>query len=294
MTVSRKIFFVVFWLAAICCGQSISDIVNLIQQGQFDEAQTAVDQLDRTSNKKDCVLFLRGLLANDAVEAVMNYQKLIRLYPDSRYTPKAILRIAQLKYAQGLYKSSLSLFLSIRDNNPKSALIQESHYWAGLCYLAINQQDSAIIHFGRVLTEFPVRDISKLAAKELETLKIQIPETEASDTTEKKQVTKADETPPAVSDPADMPPLEPVSAQNPVIHFAIQIGAFSDRNNALARKNFYTSKGYPVHLRQKTVAGRQLHLVWVGDCPNESDARRLAESLQKKYNANTTLVKELR
>ena len=40
--------------------------------------------------------------------------------------------------------------------------------------------------------------------------------------------------------------------------------------------------------------GRQLHLVWVGDCPNESDARRLAGSLQKKYNANTTLVKELR
>ncbi|MBN2105657.1 tetratricopeptide repeat protein [bacterium] len=293
MKLMTKYILLFIWISLNCMAQSVSDIVKLIQQGQFELAQEALDQLEKSTPKKDRVLFLKGLISREADQASEYYKQLINKYPDSEYTQKALLRLAQLKYAQGLYKSSLYIFLNIKDNDPKSALLQESHYWAGLCYLTLNHPDSAVIHFGRVITEFPSRDVTRLAAQELQSLKINVPslnEAEVSSAHYESETNRSiDEQEPSI------PLSTPSSASsNPTIHYAVQTGAYSNQSNALARKKFFESKGYHVDLRSKSVSGKCLYLVWVGDFTDESEARSLGQNLNQKFGSSTTLVSEIR
>jgi len=289
-----KYCFLCTWISLSCLAQSVSDIVELIQQGQFELAQKALDLLEKKSRKKDSVLFLKGLIAEEADQALNYYEQLIQKYPDSEYTQKALFRTAQLKYAQCLYKSSLLIFLNIKDSDPKSVMLQESHYWAGLCYMTLNQPDSAVIHFGRVIMEFPSRDVTRLAAQELQSLKIKIPALSEDKTVSDHMDQRPSESAFHESISSVTNPVASPASSLPATHYSIQIGAFSNQSNALARKNFFESKGYPVSLRSKSVSGNRLYLVWVGDFTNESEARSFGKQLNDTFGTSTTLVSETR
>ncbi|MBN1780192.1 tetratricopeptide repeat protein [bacterium] len=290
-----RIVLTFFMILSAAAGQTVTDIVAMIQQGRIAEAGRILDEWEAESRQMDSVIFLKGLIAPEADQAVIYYEKVIRSYPKSEFAPKALFRIAQLKYAQGLYQTALRCFLHITDEDRQAVILQESRYWAGLCYLALSKPDSAVHQFGVSISEFPVRDISRLAALELRSLQIPVP------------LLQEDGNPPsgqsgAGTAHASVP--DPVAAdETGAVHappasqktvYAIQVDAFTDRNNALARKAFFESKGYETALRNKTVNGRYFYLVWVGAFSNEPDARAFGRMLNTKYGTHTTLVSEQR
>jgi tetratricopeptide (TPR) repeat protein len=281
----KSIIFILLTIASAVWAQSVPDIILMIQQGRLTEAQNALEQLESSTRQKDSVLFLKGLIAKDADEAAQYYQNLIQSYPSSQYTQKAVFRLAQMKYAQGLYRTALLLFLKVRDNDHQSAILQESRYWAGLCYMAMKQSDSAVVQLRRVISEYPVREISRVAAQDLKSLGASplSDSEEATNQPSDQTAPPSEELPEVLSEPA-------VTSEKPSVSYTVQVGAYSNPSNADARKQFFEAEGFTVQLSSKTRNGQTLYLVWVGAFSTENEAREFIKSLRKKYGTSSTLI----
>jgi tetratricopeptide (TPR) repeat protein len=280
----KAVIFMMLTIASAVWAQSVPDIILMIQQGRLTEAQNALEQLESSSRQKDSVLFLKGLIAKDADEATEYYQNLIQSYPSSQYTQKAVFRLAQMKYAQGLYRTALLLFLKVRDDDHQSAILQESRYWAGLCYMAMKQSDSAVVQLRRVISDYPVREISRIAAQDLKSLGASSSDSEeATNQPSDQTASPAEEIPEVPSEPA-------VTSEKPSISYTVQVGAYSNLSNADARKQFFEGEGFTVQLSSKTRSGQTLYLVWVGTFSTENEAREFIKSLREKYGTSSTLI----
>jgi len=202
------------------------------------------------------------LLSTDGDSAATTYEQFLKTYPHSRYSDDILFRLAQLKYAQGLYKTAQNRFRLLLKEYPRSPLHQKCHYWIGLCFQAMEQTDSAAFRFRKVLDEFAYTDLSQIAEKDLRTL-----ENNKS------------------------PQVEEITPTSTTRH-AVQIGAFSHQTNALLRKSFFERKGYRVDLRTKMKGGEILYLIWVGSLKTREEAREFGERLRKRYGVTYTLVSE--
>jgi cell division septation protein DedD len=283
-SIMKPVIFMLLTVAcSAVCAQSVPDIILMIQEGRLAEAQNALDQLESSSRQKDSILFLKGLITKDADEAAGYYQNLIQSYPSSQFAQKALFRLAQLKYAQGLYRTALLLFLKVRDNDHQSAFLQESRYWAGLCYMAMKQSDSAVVQLRRVISEYPVREISRVAAQDLKSLGDSSPINSEEAERPADQTAPLSGVPEVTSEPGD-------ASQKPPISFTVQVGAYSNPANAEARKQFFEGEGFTVYLSSKIQNGRTLYLVWVGTFIKEDEAREFIKSLREKYGTSSTLI----
>jgi len=218
---------------------------KLIAEGRTDEARTLI--LETKSDSPDLCLFIQGMLSEDADASLKYYNQLLREYPESNFGDFTLMLKAQLAYARGLYRSSLSLLEGLLENYEETPLREKSNYWMGLCHQALGKADSAAIYFKRAQANSQNSETYSLAESSLKTLR----DTE----------NKSNET-------------------GPLYH--IQVGAFSVQDNALNRKAFFERRGYKVTFSQKTRNGTLLYLVWLGSFNTRDEARAFGESLKRK------------
>ncbi|MCD6115987.1 tetratricopeptide repeat protein [bacterium] len=242
-------------------GQSAGSIVDLIRKGKIEEAKRTLNSLDKNRYTPDLLLFLNGLLSTDGDEAVKNYTKLIKEYPQSPYCDDALLRIAQQKYASGLYKQAKNEFIEITNKFPNSPLKAKCIFWAGMSLYALGQEDSALMKFSEILRKYPDTEIANSSKKQIELL------------SGKKQVKKDN--------------LQN-NRQTPA--FSIQVGAFTRQQNAILRKSFFEKKGYRVELKSKMKNGMKLYLVWIGAFSSREEAYTFGNTLKKRYGLKYTLI----
>lgn len=242
--------------------QSSSDIVDLIRRGRIDEARESLRIMDSENGPTESVLFLCGLLATDADSAAALYENLLSSYPDSRYGDVALFRLAQLKYARGLYRSALADFSRLLREHPRSSIHQRTHYWRGLCFQALGETDSALIEIGLTIEDYPSTALTRIASRDHERLS-------AKNRTE-----------PETEEPENK------------LRYAVQVGAFSNQTNALLQKAYIEQQGYRVDLRNKVRDGRTLYLIWVGSFDTREEARSFGEQLKKRHGIQYTLVWE--
>ena len=261
-----KLLFFIFLPLVFAFSQTTSQIVKLIREGHIREARNMLSQMKGTVKQPDKLLFLNGLLSISGDTASAYYEKLLKLYPESQYSDDAYFRLAQLKYAQGLYKTAQKMFAHLLIKYPKSPLSQECHYWIGLCHQASGKTDSAVVQFQKVIEDFPPTELSRIARRDLDLLSSSL--LRKQNTEKKKSIPK------------------------PKTRYAVQVGAFTYQTNALFRKSFFEREGYQVELRTKVTNGKALYLVWVGSFSTMEEAKKLGEKLRKRYGIQYTLVSE--
>lgn len=254
------LFLLLRW--ALTQAQTGSDVINLIREGRIREAKEILNRIEKNPQQSERILFLRGLLSAEADSAVTYYEQLLKSYPDSPYSDDALFRLAQLKYAQGLYKTAQKRFQLLLEEYPRSSLHQKCYYWIGLCHQSMGQTDSAAVSFSKVVEDFSSTDLSKIAQSDLEALK------------EEKTAESQESTP------------------RPKTRYSVQVYAFSSQNRALLRKDFLESKGYQVSLRTKIKEGKILYLIWLGSFGTQEEARKFGESVKKRLGLTYTLVSE--
>jgi len=254
--------FLVLLAAVLGIPVRSQDIGDLIREGKISEARSVLARLEKENLTQESVPFLRGILSVQADSAERYYEAYLEKNPDGRFSDEAQFRIAQLKYAQGLYHSAGKKFDRIVFQHPLTPFKAKCLYWSGMCYLAMNQRDSAGALFQRLNRQFPMSEYIGAIPQELL----------AADT-----VAQAPENPPRES-------AETV--------YSIQIGAFSNQNNALLRKAFFEREGYPVLLKSKRRNGDLFFLVWLGSFPNWEEAKAFGEKVKAKYGTSYTLVSE--
>ena len=65
--------------------------------------------------------------------------------------------------------------------------------------------------------------------------------------------------------------------------YTLQVGAFSQTNNALKLRNYFSRLGVPVEIRKKSVDNRTMYLVWIGSFESKATARSFGESLKREH-----------
>lgn len=244
--------------------QTSPDFIELIETGKTGEAKARLTQMEKDNRFPEQVLFLKGLLTADGDSAVHVYERFLMLYPKSRFCDEALYRISQYKYAKGLYQSALRPLVQLVKKFPNSPIMEKSLYGIALCHLNLNQSDSAVVYFKKIMDRSSDSDVARSARIQLVSLQGGVqPLPEAIDST-------------VASAP----------------RFAVQVGAFSNQTNAVLRKSFFERAGYPVELRTKKRDDEILYLVWIGTYATMEEAQKTGEELKNKYGLNYHLVKE--
>lgn len=92
---------------------------------------------------------------------------------------------------------------------------------------------------------------------------------------------------PAVSQPAPETAIKPeAAAPAPVqktVNYRIQVGAFSVRDNALRKQEFYEKEGYEVQIEERESTYGSLYLIRVGAYEKYDEARDALTRLKEKY-----------
>jgi tetratricopeptide (TPR) repeat protein len=255
-------------LSMLLAGSTVNgqDIGDLIREGRIREARTLLSKLEKENKASESVLFLRGLVAVRADSAEPCYEAYLAKYPDGRFADESQFRLAQLKYAQGLYRSSQKRFDGILERHPLTPFKAKCLYWSGMCFYAMNRKDSAGVLFSRLSREFPASELRDLIPEELSQ---------------------------AASQPIVKPEAERKEPIKPAATvYSIQIGAFGNQNNALLRKAFFEREGYPVLLKTKRRDNDTFYLVWIGSFATWEEAKNFGESVKVKYGSSYTLVSE--
>lgn len=81
-----------------------------------------------------------------------------------------------------------------------------------------------------------------------------------------------------VHSPGDKPTLE-----LPPLKYILQLGAFSDRQNAEKLIQRVQGLSLSILIKTKSVSGHELHLVWLGPFSEKSDAEKWQELVKEKY-----------
>ncbi|MDM7924441.1 MAG: SPOR domain-containing protein [bacterium] len=260
-------------LAAPVAGQTPADappedLIQWIEDGRLDEARARISQMEADRRNPEQTLFLRGLVTSNGDSAIVLFERLLMMYPKSRYADEAAYRLGQEKMARGLYRAALRPLNEVFRRNPDPALREKSLYAAGLCYINLNKPDSAKAAFQKIVDEG----------------------TAASDVWVSARARLADAGGPAVSTAPPVVTAPDTSAGKP--RYAVQVGAFGSQSNALMRKSFFERAGYPVALRSKRKDGALLYLVWIGTFATLDEARQTGERIKAKYGSSYTLVSE--
>jgi hypothetical protein len=259
------IFILLCYHAPLLQAQTLNEVTDLIRQGRMHQAKSVLLQLEnkrKIKSPSDTLLFLHGLLAEDGTTASTYYQQLIQTFPQSTFSDNALFRMAQFKYAKGLYRTAKKQFSTLSVLYPESSLLQQAKYWIGLCFQAIGNEDSAAIFYQDIAHSGTDDAISELASKGI---------TELSRTKEAKRT---------------------ASQEQASRKYFVQVGAFSEQIRAIHYKTFYEREGFQVALRSKTRNGQDLYLVWVGSGSSRTDAEKLGEKIKKKYLVQYLLVYE--
>jgi len=88
-------------------GTDLDRVEELARLGRTEEARSALTEwwgsARDNASQRDLQrgLWLRGRLTVDPVQAELDFQRLVVLYPSGTHAPQALLRLAQARYAQG-------------------------------------------------------------------------------------------------------------------------------------------------------------------------------------------------
>jgi tetratricopeptide (TPR) repeat protein len=261
MKPNSKLLILLFFIPGLYAqNRNDTNLNRFLQEGRFADARTLIRRMTDEGEKSEQHLFLRALLSVNADSASVLYERLIDTYPQGVYCDDALFRLAQLKYAQGLYRTSLSSFSHVIEDYPESSLQSKCYYYIGLCYQAMGILDTASIYFQMTGENSKTPDIADLAENELRRL-----QREALEQSNSNQL-------------------------NASPKYSVQVGAFSNQTNALLNKAFYEKEGYHVHLRTKMKNDLQMYLVWLESFETWEEARKFGEILLRKYDIEKYII----
>ncbi|MFQ5824606.1 MAG: SPOR domain-containing protein [bacterium] len=201
-------------------------------------------------------LYLEAVIEPDASKAVENYKQLLNQFPNSEQAENALFRTAQYYFSRGLYMSARKHFLDFRERFPKSTFADDAHYLAAACLFASEKFENCRSELKNLMHNYPRSPFTKLAREDLKEIKwLQKEGTSYSIDQIEKSKGK----------------------------YTLQTGAFTQINNALNQRRYFSRLGLPVEIREKNENGMTFYLVWIGAFKTKSDAAAYGEKFKSKY-----------
>lgn len=128
----------------------------LVQSGRADSARALVRRLLATLPPQDSVypeaLYTQGMIAPDAASAATSLQRVVVEYGWSRWANDALLRLAQLNYAQGDPAGAAQAAERLRRDYPDSPLKARADFWGARGYFDLRDEPHGCVLIQEALT----------------------------------------------------------------------------------------------------------------------------------------------
>ena len=250
-----SLLFVIITFIAVPNVFGQSNIAELVRTGNYDEARKLLPTIVKANPNEASTLYYQGLLEKKGDKSLEYFEKLFEKHPNSDYADDALMQIGEYRYARGLYVSAERTLLKIPRQYPDSEHVRRAINLLMQSMLVTGKSDTAQMYL-------------KVFEKRWGDLNIDV----------------------------DFPPIESSSAEKiskkkgRKALFTIQIGAFGSKENAKRQREVFRSRGYDVSLGNKKVAGKTLHLVWVGKYSTYDKALDSARVLKAKFGVNYGII----
>ena len=122
-----KIFlsiFILFTITSLAQEVDIIPYLKMIEQGKSTEVKTKLPELKKDYPQSSNVMFLDGVLTENAQDAVEIYLNILDKYPKSAFADAALYRIYSYYFALGLYNTADKYFSKLKTDYPQSPYIK--------------------------------------------------------------------------------------------------------------------------------------------------------------------------
>ena len=99
--------------------QNVDMYLSLIEKGNSNGVIENLPELISKYPSDPGVLYLKALLTENGDSAIKQYKNILKSYPESKYAPKAAIKIGEYFYARGLYTQSANLLKNIPVKYPR-------------------------------------------------------------------------------------------------------------------------------------------------------------------------------
>ena len=260
--------------------QNIDLYITLLEKGKISEVKENLPELMERYPKDPGIFFLKGLVSNSADEALLNYETLIKEYPNSDYASLSEMKIGEYLFARGLYSQASNQFKKTIINYPIGDHHQMALDLMVNSYLAIGDDDSLKIALINIKDLYPKLDYNKYAINGLNNekreaklvrLDANIIANRFKAVKEKRKKTKI------ISKPKVKP-------------WVVQVGAFGKYNNAKRLRNQLQNNGFIAEIHTIYSNGSRLHAVRIVRYEDQSDAEKIGRKLKKKYGLDFRVI----
>lgn len=236
----------------------IEKVIELIKSEKLTEAKADLPLLEKKYPDHPGLLYIKGLLEPDGDRALKYFEEIVKNYPSSEYTPHALLKIGEYRYARGLYVGAEQILIRIPEDFPEYEHLESAIKLLLRSLLVAGKVDTAMIYLSDFRKRFSHIDYSEFT-----------PSASGLDLKKEK------------------PPEEEIKVSR---FFSIQIGAFSSPENALKQKSIFEKRGYQVEIGEKIREGKKLHLVWIGRYETREKASTAGREIKNKFDQNYAIV----
>ena len=260
--------------------QNIDLYITLLEKGKISEVKENLPELIERYPKDPGIFFLKGLVSNSADEALLNYETLIKEYPNSDYASLSEMKIGEYLFARGLYSQASNQFKKTIINYPIGDHHQMALDLMVNSYLAIGDDDSLKIALINIKDLYPKLDYNKYGINGLNNEKREaklvrldaaIITNRFKEAKEKRQKTKI------ISKPKVKP-------------WVVQVGAFGKYNNAKRLRIQLQNNGFIAEIHTIYSNGSRLHAVRIVRYEDQSDAEKIGRKLKKKFGLDFRVI----
>jgi cell division septation protein DedD len=276
-------------------GQSgLERVDELTRLGRADEARAALtewwegDREGASRRELQRGLWLRGRLTVDPVQAELDFQRLVVLYPSGQFTPDALLRLAQGAFATGDEEGARRYVATLARDYPRSDASERAEMWltsAGPVPPAGDTPTSNATAPAEVDATVAVAPAGADDQRVPDSTAAEAPAQSAESSIEP-PVDSADA--PPVADPAGADAAAASTAGDagagavagPPMNYFVQLGAFADEDRAMSL--FDELSGAGVDVRVVRVEGSRFTHVRVGRFAQRESAVEVLDELTRQ------------
>ena len=243
-------FFYFIFISLNLYSQNIPLYLKLLEEGKVDGVKESLIELESKYPNSSGVLYLRALLTENGNKSIEHYKELIQRFPDSNYAPKAAMKISEYFYSRGLYTQATRVLKNIPINYPRYNNIQRATDLMVSSFNAIGEADSAKYYALLIKSMFP---------------KINTQEYNLNISSKKmRNIISIDK-------------LKKVDGA-----YVLQVGAFSDNDNAKRLKLQISQLGYEVSINEVKSRSKTLFAVRVGRFKSKNKADKTGIDIKRK------------
>lgn len=261
---------------------------ELARLGRAEEARTLLtewwegDREGASRRELQRGLWLRGRLTVDPVQAELDFQRLVVLYPSGQFTPDALLRLAQGAFATGDEEGARRYVATLDRDYPRSDASERAEIWLAAA--------GPVPPVGDTPTANAADELPADTAMATESGGIEVVDSATVEDAEQTQEPRAEGPPDSsvaasVADPADTTPAPAVTAgagaaASLPMNYFVQLGAFADEERAMALFDEVSASGVDVRVVQ--VEGSRFTHVRVGRFVQRESAVELLDELSRQ------------